>query len=140
MTPLVDIYAAAKAITLALNAARSSSAILVWSHCLPQLRHASVTNFEAWKLGKHSCMPQMLAPIGKQHACQLRRSAPHTEYVLDYVVERKRVDDLAGRSGPKSSLSSSHLPAVIAPLAPVKDLLPTQGMSKLLFLTFSSTA
>jgi len=27
----------------------------------------------------------------------MRRSAPHTEYVLDYVVERKRVDDLAGR-------------------------------------------
>ena len=25
------------------------------------------------------------------------RSAPHVEYVLEYVLERKRVDDLAGR-------------------------------------------
>ena len=62
-------------------------------------------------------MPRMLVPrIMHNVACLLHRSAPHTEYVLDYVVERKRVDDLAGRSAPDACCCSLlSAPAVFVP-------------------------
>ncbi len=45
--------------------------------------------------GEKVCCVTICEDLGFPH-----RSAPHVEYVLEYVLERKRVDDLAGRRVP----------------------------------------
>ena len=113
MTPAVDLYTAAQVSKAWHSALCGSSTILTRSHCLRLLRDASVTE----RNSIYVCL-RCLRPVESDTACLLRRSAPHTEYVLDYVVERKRVDDLAGRLAPLGHLALPSLHTSLPALRP----------------------